>query len=138
MEYIPQDAVFTFPLEGGVTLAAHKFVLAAVSPAFKTQFYEERFKEEQVEVVDHSRAVFGLFLDTLYGVEPAWATTSLLTIYGMYCLQDKHLVTALAAATLEQVAAREVAAEDIRGLAEVKEAIATCHPNFVAAVETAV
>ena len=59
MEDIPQDAVFTFPLEGGVTLAAHKFVLAVTSPAFKAQFYGGRFKEEQVEVVDHSRWVKG-------------------------------------------------------------------------------
>ena len=49
------------------------------------------------------RAVFGVFLDTLYGLEPAWAATSLLTLYGVYCLQDKHLVAAMAAATLEQV-----------------------------------
>ena len=64
------------------------------------------------------RAVFGVFLDTLYGLEPAWAATSLLTLYGVYCLQDKHLVAAMAAATLEQVAARKVAVGDIVGLAE--------------------
>ena len=84
------------------------------------------------------RAVFGVFLDTLYGLEPAWAATSLLTLYGVYCLQDKHLVAAMAAATLEQVAARKVAVGDIVGLAEVEESLATSHPAFVEAVEAAV
>lgn len=88
--------------------------------------------------LENPRAVFGVFLDSLYGAEPAWAATTLLTIYGVYCLQDKHLVAALAAATLEQVATREVVVGDIVGLAGVEEAMVTCHPGFVVAVEAAV
>ena len=38
---------------------------------FQAQFYGGRFKEEEVQVVDFAKNVFGLFIDALYGQELA-------------------------------------------------------------------
>jgi len=115
IEAVPQDAVFRFPLEAA-TLTAHRFVLGLTSEVFQAQFFGGRFKEEEVEVMDFSKDVFGLFIYTLYGKELAWDTLPLATIFGLYCLADKYLVTSLKLGILEQVVSSEVGCEDLENI----------------------
>lgn len=114
-EAVPQDAVFRFPLEGA-TITAHKFVLGLTSEVFQAQFFGGKFKEEEVEVLDFTKDVFGLFIDTLYGLNLFWDTLPLATIFKLYRLADKYLVTSLRDGILEHVMYSEVDSEDLEDM----------------------
>ena len=89
-----------------------------------------------MEVVDLTRDVFGLFIDALYGLELAWDTLPLATIFGLYCLADKYLVNSLKAGITRKVTRyRQVDTKDLEDLLEgADEAVLAFHVGFVEAL----
>ena len=69
-----------------------------------------------MEVLDFTKDVFGLFIDTLYGLNLAWDALPLATIFGLYRLADKYLVTSLRDGILEHVMSSEVDSEDLEDM----------------------
>ena len=155
--------MFRFPLEAA-TLTAHRFVLGATSQVFQViicsilpptgywsdsefmfhslsqaQFFGGRFKEEEVEVVDATREVFGLFIDTLYGKRLDWGTLPLATVFGLFCLADKYLVNSLRTDILRVVRNREIDAKDLEAMLEsADEAAWEHHGDFAEFLERSV
>jgi len=112
LEGIPQDVTFTFPEEGGATVSAHRFVLAAASDVFKANFFGGLPQEKVVAILNTSREDFTTFLDLLYGKDVNVELLSMTRLLALSGLEDRFLTHQRRA--LRVVAVRRVTAEDTR------------------------